>query len=143
MAHPSLFVVTCDKIQPLTKIQYSPLPCPSFVQFLVPQLLGVLTLLYSCKAVLPAIRVPQRSHSCAETVSKWPANSPDCNPVEHCWAWLSKRLVGRSFLTEDDLEAAIRQEWDLRSPNFIPSLYGSMVRRLTAVVVARGAATRY
>ena len=73
----------------------------------------------------------------------WPANSPDCNPVEHCWAWLSKRLVGRSFLTEDDLEAAIRQEWDLRSPNFIPSLYGSMVRHLTAVVVARGAATRY
>jgi transposase len=73
----------------------------------------------------------------------WPPNSPDVNPVEHCWAWLARRMVGRSFLTEAQLEAALRQEWEARPPTIIPSLFGFMVRRLTAVVVARGAATRY
>ena len=74
---------------------------------------------------------------------EWPANSPDCNPVEHCWAWIARRLVGKSFSTEDELEAAIRQEWDLKPSTLIPNLFGSMVRRLTSVAVARGAATRY
>ena len=73
----------------------------------------------------------------------WPANSPDCNPVEHCRAWIARRLAGRAFLGEDDLEAAIRQEWEGRPPTLIPSLQGSMVRRLTAVVVARRAASRF
>ena len=73
----------------------------------------------------------------------WPANSPDCNPVEHCWAWIAKRLAGRAFLTEEELEAAIREEWEGRPPTLIPNLYGSMIRRLTAVLVARGAATRF
>ncbi len=78
-----------------------------------------------------------------QVLPEWPPNSPDCNPVEHCWAWLAKRLVGKSFLTEDALEQAIRQEWELRPANFIQNLYGSMIRRLTGVVVARGAATKY
>ena len=73
----------------------------------------------------------------------WPANSPDLNPVEHCWAWLANQLVGESFRSEDELEAAIRAAWARKPPGFIPKLFGSMVRRLTAVVVARGAHTRY
>ena len=51
--------------------------------------------------------------------------------------------MGKSFRTEDELEAAVRQEWSLKPPTLIPSLYGSMVRRLTGVVVAREAATHY
>ena len=35
---------------------------------------------------------------------EWPANLPDCNQVEHCWAWLAHQLVGRPFRTEGDLE---------------------------------------
>ena len=42
-----------------------------------------------------------------------------------------------------ELEGAIRGVWAAWDPQFIPNLYGSMVRRLTAVVVAKGAATRY
>ena len=78
-----------------------------------------------------------------QVLQDWPPNSPDCNPVEHCWAWLAKWLVGKSFRTEDDLEQAIRQEWEMRPLTLIPNLYNSMVRRLTNVVVARGAATKY
>lgn len=78
-----------------------------------------------------------------QLLQDWPANSPDCNPVEHCWAWLSNRLVGRSFLTEDDLEAAIRQEWEQRPPTLLPNLYASMKARMEAVLAARGTATKY
>ena len=73
----------------------------------------------------------------------WPPNSPDLNPVEHCWAWISRQLVGMQFGTAGELEGAIRTAWDSRLPTFIPALYGSMVRRLTAVQVAKGAATRF
>ena len=76
-------------------------------------------------------------------LADWPALSPDLNPVEHCWAYLAPELVGESFSSEDELEAAIRAAWARKPPNFIPKLFGSMVRRLTAVVVARGGATRY
>ena len=76
-------------------------------------------------------------------LADWPALSPDLNPVEHCWAYLARELVGESFSSEDELEAAIRAAWARKPLNFIPKLFGSMVRRLTAVVVARGGATRY
>ena len=73
----------------------------------------------------------------------WPAMSPDLNPVEHCWAWLANQLSGQSFGTVDDLWAALQREWARVPATYIPSLYGSMVRRLTAVQVAKGGATRY
>ena len=73
----------------------------------------------------------------------WPAQSPDLNPVEHCWAWLAKQVSGQAFSTTEDLWAALQREWAAAPANLIPSLYGSMVRRLTAVQVAKGGATRY
>ena len=39
-------------------------------------------------------------HNRVKLLPEWPANSPDCNPVEHCWAWIARRLVGNSFSTE-------------------------------------------
>ena len=83
-----------------------------------------------------------RNHR-VKILPNWPPNSPDLNPVEHCWAWLAKKSVGQKFDTEDGLEKAIRDAWDTRPASLIPNLFGSMVRRLSAVVVARGAATRY
>lgn len=78
-----------------------------------------------------------------QVLDNWPPNSPDLNPVEHCWAWLAKRMVGRSFDTEDGLESAIREAWDARPDDLIPNLYASMDRRIAAVKAARGGATRY
>ena len=73
----------------------------------------------------------------------WPAMSPDVNPVEHCWAWLAQQLSGQAFSSADALWEGLQREWAKVPPAFIPSLYGSMVRRLTAVQVAKGGATRY
>ena len=76
-------------------------------------------------------------------LTPWPAMSPDLNPVEHCWSWLAARLVGKSFPTTNALWEAIQFEWSRKPPSLIPSLYGSMVRRLTAVQCARGGNTGY
>ena len=68
----------------------------------------------------------------------WPSQSPNCNPVEHCWAFLANKLWGQSFLSSAELEAAICKAWEERPTSLIPNPYGSMVRRLFAVQVAKG-----
>ena len=73
----------------------------------------------------------------------WPPNSPDLNPVEHCWAWISRQLIGKQFRNAAELEAAVRQAWADKPSDLISKLYGSMVCRLMAVQVAKGAATKY
>ena len=45
--------------------------------------------------------------------------------------------------TATELESAVRQAWADKPADLVPKLYGSMVRRLTAVQVAKGAATKY
>ena len=78
-----------------------------------------------------------------KVLPNWPPNSPDLNPVEHCWSWISQQLVGKKIRNGNELEAAVRQAWAAKPADLIPKLYGSMVRRLTAVQVAKGAATKY
>lgn len=95
----------------------------------------------SCHTSLSTIGFLRRNG--VKVLPNWPANSPDLNPVEHCWAWLSKRLVGKSFRTEDELEAAIRAEWDQKPPELLRNLYASMYCRIMNVIAAKGAATRY
>lgn len=78
-----------------------------------------------------------------DVLPDWPPNSPDLNPVEHCWSWLARRLIGQSFATEEALEAAIRAEWDQRPPDLLHNLFASMTDRLEAVIKAKGAHTRF
>ena len=44
---------------------------------------------------------------------KWPANSPDLNPVDFCiWGELEQRVFkGRLITTMEELKKAIRVEW--------------------------------
>ena len=73
----------------------------------------------------------------------WPAQSPDLNPVEHCWSWLARRLVGRRFRNTTELWAVIQAEWEARPLTLIPALYASLDRRAQAVIDAKGGHTRY
>jgi hypothetical protein len=73
----------------------------------------------------------------------WPAQSPDLNIVEHCWAYMAKKMVGRCFPSEDALEAACKEVWEARPPEFIPALYASLPHRLAAVRKVSGGPTKY
>jgi FKBP-type peptidyl-prolyl cis-trans isomerase 2 len=63
--------------------------------------------------------------------------------VEHIWPAVNKQLDITSFNSKDDLWAALDVAFGKVDPEYIKRLYASMIRRLTAVVVANGANTKY
>ena len=76
---------------------------------------------------------------------KWPARSPDLNPIENVWSLL-KRRVRRSIRSGDDLsrlEALLRQEWDRLSQEVINRLIESMSSRIRQVIEVSGEVTKY
>ena len=62
-------------------------------------------------------------HTAAKTINwfrtnniptmKWPANSPDMNPIENLWSYLNKAVRARkqSFSSADVLWEIIEEEW--------------------------------
>ena len=75
----------------------------------------------------------------------FPAYSLDCNPIEHMWDVLGRRLRKRQRQPNNvrGLAIALREEW-ARIPRYLlRNLCGSMRRILDAVVANRGGYTRY
>ena len=78
-------------------------------------------------------------------VLPWPAVSPDCNPIEHAWDYIGRRLRRRQPQPRNvqELSVTLREEWN-RFPRYLLNNWcGSMRRRLTAVIASRGGHTRY
>ena len=78
-------------------------------------------------------------------VMKWPAYSPDLNPIEHMWAQLKRGLNKRPTAPSGLVESwdRIEEEYRQISDSYISRLYKSMPARMKAVVKARGYWTKY
>ena len=78
-------------------------------------------------------------------VLKWPAQSPDLNPIEHLWARLKRRLNQYESAPIGILELSERIEecWASIKPEECRRLYESMPRRIQAVLAAKGKWTKY
>lgn len=77
-------------------------------------------------------------------VLDWPGNSPDLNPIEHVWAYVS-RILSR-FPRPNSSEQywqQIQRAWHMVPVDFLHKLYDSMTSRLKAVRSVRGRPTRY
>lgn len=74
---------------------------------------------------------------------EWPAMSPDLNPIEHVWTLVNKQLDNQFFSSKEDLWTALDVAFQSITKEQILNLCGSMHRRLTAVLVANGAHTKY
>lgn len=78
-------------------------------------------------------------------VLKWPAVSPDLNPIENLWGILSKAVYnnGRQFDNLKSLKTAIVEEWAKLDEEILRRLIDSMPRRITSVQINRGNHTKY
>lgn len=78
----------------------------------------------------------------------WAARSPDMNILEHCWHHLKHKVdlcgdAGEYPKNEDELWRLLEREWYAIDLDFINALYGSMTRRVQALIDVDGWNTRY
>ena len=78
-------------------------------------------------------------------VLKWPAQSPDINPIEHLWNYIKRRLE-----TYEEPPSSVKELWERveKEWNDIPveecrKLIESMPRRLAAIIRAKGGYRKY
>lgn len=78
-------------------------------------------------------------------VLPWPSRSPDCNPIEHLWDELGRRLRRRQNQPNNvrDLANALIDEWRRIPRRVYRNLCESMDSRLRAVIAANGGHNRY
>lgn len=79
-------------------------------------------------------------------VADWPPLGADMNIIENVWGIMSN--LSRKGLHNagcDELWRNVQAEWDLlkMDRDLIPALYGSLPRRMAAVVQAGGAFSSY
>lgn len=79
------------------------------------------------------------------TVLKWPAQSPDINPIEHLWSILKRKLEAykNQPISQAELWQRCEAEWENISKEECRNLIESLPRRLAAVVRAKGGYTKY
>lgn len=83
-------------------------------------------MLYNCPHVMPT-----------------PAQSPDCNPIEHLWDYLDTKIRESPVRDINQLKERLLAEWKKIPVEYCQKLVSSMPRRLAAVVKARGLHTKY
>uniref|UniRef100_A0A915CW68 Tc1-like transposase DDE domain-containing protein n=1 Tax=Ditylenchus dipsaci TaxID=166011 RepID=A0A915CW68_9BILA len=71
-------------------------------------------------------------------VLKWPAQSPDLNPIEHLWKELDRRIRNRTRKKTGELFNALSKEWSKIFLDVVMKLLDSVPRRCEAVIAAKG-----
>ena len=76
-------------------------------------------------------------------VMDWPPQSPDMNVIEHLWSIIKQKIAKRKPSNLEQLDEAIKKEWNQFDSKFTNSLVESMPRRILALLKARGGHTKY
>ena len=79
-------------------------------------------------------------------VVKWPAYSPDLNPIETVWNWMKDWIdeqYGEKKLNLNQLRIAVKDAWDAVPEDFLNQPIDDMPNRCKAVIAAKGKITKY
>jgi len=71
-------------------------------------------------------------------VPRWPAKSPDINPIENVWGILKSRVYRRCPKNVQELEDMIFEEWDAMDSDMIGEIASSINSRLQQVIDSNG-----
>ena len=77
------------------------------------------------------------------SVSPWPSQSPDLNPIEHLWKQIKKRLDAKPCKDLEELKAAIFELLENIDEDAAKKLVFSMPWRCASVTAAHGGSTKY
>ena len=81
-----------------------------------------------------------------DNLSRWPSNSPDCNPIENLWAFFQNAVAEKQPKTVEQFKTLLTKVWwdkVLVPQDHIRNLYHCIPERLVEVVAGGGAMTRY
>lgn len=77
------------------------------------------------------------------TLSPWPSQSPDLNPIENLWSIIDQKLKYRRCNSEEELFECLQTAWNDLPVDLLQRLVDSMPRRCQAVIDNDGYATKY
>lgn len=82
-------------------------------------------------------------HENEKALLPWPGSIPDMNPIEHVWDYIGNKIQNCTFQNVDELfeSERVELEWNKIPMEYIEKLHGSMHRRVSALIKAKGDST--
>ena len=71
-------------------------------------------------------------------VLRWPANSPDLNPIENVWGLLKLKIRAKQPKSINGLKRLINKEWKSFDNSYCENLITSMENRTSSCIAANG-----
>jgi hypothetical protein len=73
----------------------------------------------------------------------WPPNSPDLSLIENIWAFVDAKVQAKGCNSFKEFKEAVLMELKSVPKDVVKSLYGSMSKRVAAVLLEKGGKTKY
>ena len=84
-----------------------------------------------------------RNASSIRILESWPPNSPDLNPIENLWAWVTAKVNALDCQTFEQFSQAVKDQLATVPTPLLMNLFNSMPKRLAKVIELGGDRTKY